>query len=44
MKSKVLKGQYGYLKEQTKKELIKIIKDEKELIELAQNNEKESNL
>ena len=28
----------------SKEELIKIIKDEKELIELAQNNEKEENL
>lgn len=28
----------------SKEELIKIIKDEKELIELAQNNEKETNL
>ncbi len=28
----------------SKEELIRIIKDEKELIELAQNNEKEGNL
>lgn len=28
----------------SKEELIKIIKDEKELIELAQNNEKKTNL
>lgn len=28
----------------SKEELIKIIKDEKELIELAQNNEKDTNL
>lgn len=28
----------------SKEELIKIIKDEKELIELAQNNEKETDL